>query len=77
MSPNTVRHLLQPGRRPTASKAVGYPTLDKLERVAAKLGCAVWELVHPDLERARALIAIGEAAELSPGCFAPNAQTIA
>jgi|GEM_PF-5664230 len=52
VAPNTVRNLLMPTRRTvTLSKPEGYPTLDKLERIAEKLECEVWELLHPDVKR--------------------------
>ena len=52
VSPNTIRYLLHPSRRPvTASKPDGYPTLDKLEKIAQKLTCEVWELLHPNIEK--------------------------
>src|SRR5262245_33621312 len=52
VAPNTVRNLLDPRKRTvTSTKPEGYPTLDKLEALALRLGCEVWELLHPDLER--------------------------
>jgi hypothetical protein len=52
VAPNTVRNLLNPKKRTvTISKPEGYPTLDKLERIAQKLPCEVWELLHPDIEK--------------------------
>jgi hypothetical protein len=52
VSPNTIRNLLDPSRRTTTSaKPEGYPTLDILEKVALKLSCEVWELLHPDIEK--------------------------
>jgi hypothetical protein len=52
VSPNTVRNLLDPSRRTTTStKLEGFPTMDKLVSICDKLGCAVWELLHPDIER--------------------------
>lgn len=52
VSPNTVRNLLEPAKRTvTADKPSGYPILDTLDVIAQKLGCEVWELLHPDIER--------------------------
>lgn len=52
VAPNTVYNLLDATRRTTtARKPNGYPTLDKLEDIAAVLGCEAWELMHPDLPR--------------------------
>lgn len=52
IAPNTVTNLLHPSRRTvTSTKPQGYPTLDKLERIATVLHCEVWELLHPDIER--------------------------
>jgi hypothetical protein len=49
---NTVRNYLDPTRRTvTSDKPEGFPTLDKLQALASKLNCAVWELLHPDIER--------------------------
>jgi hypothetical protein len=49
---NSVRNYLDPTRRTvTAEKPEGFPTLDKLQALATKLNCAVWELLHPDIER--------------------------
>lgn len=52
IAPNTVRNFLDHKKRTTTlDKPEGYPTLDKLALLAEKLGCAVWELLHPDIER--------------------------
>lgn len=52
VAPNTIRYLLHPSRRPTlASKPEGYPTLDKLEKIAHTLSCEVWELLHPNIQK--------------------------
>lgn len=54
VSPNTVRNFLEPKRRTTTIwKPDGYPTLDKLEAIAKALDCAVWELLHPDIEKVK------------------------
>jgi hypothetical protein len=54
IAPNTVRNLLDPTKRTTtAEKPEGYPTLDKLAALSLKLGCEVWELLHPDIERSK------------------------
>lgn len=50
---NTVRNYLDPQKRTTtAEKPDGFPTLDKLDRIAQVFGVPVWQLLHPDLERA-------------------------
>lgn len=52
ISPNTVRYYMDPRKRPpTTDKAQGFPTLDKLEILAGRLGRDTWELLHPDIER--------------------------
>lgn len=52
IAPNTVRNYLDYKKRTvTSSKPIGFPTLDKLARLSAELGCEVWELLHPDIER--------------------------
>lgn len=52
IAPNTVRNLLDPSKRTvTSEKPDGAPTLDKLEKIAEKLECEVWELLHPDIEK--------------------------
>lgn len=52
ISPNTVRYLLDYKKRTvTRDKPEGYPTLDTLGKLAGPLGCKVWELLHPDIER--------------------------
>lgn len=52
IAPNTVRNLLEPSKRTvTSTKPIGYPTLDKLAKIAAPLGCQVWELLHPDIRQ--------------------------
>lgn len=49
----TVRNFLDPKKRTTtAEKPNGFPTLDKLDRIAQVFGVPVWQLLHPDLERA-------------------------
>lgn len=54
MSPNTVRNYVDPSKRTvTADKPEGYPVLDGLAKLAAKLDCDVWELLHPDIEKER------------------------
>lgn len=64
MSPTTVRKMLEPTKRSyqSAKKGPGPPSTVTLVMLAEKLGCQVWELVHPDLERAHALMRAGEAA---------------
>lgn len=53
VNPGTVRYLIDPAKRvtTTAKKPEGYPLLDILGKLADKLGCEVWELLHPDIER--------------------------
>lgn len=52
LAANSVRNYLQPKRRAVVTKkGVGYPTMDKLAAIAGALGCEVWELMHPDIER--------------------------
>lgn len=52
VAPNTVRNLLDPNKRTTTTeKPDGYPTIDKLERIGRVLGCEVWEILHPNIER--------------------------
>lgn len=52
VAPNTIRNLLDPSKRTTTSaKPDGYPTLDILDKIAQKLPCEVWELLHPDIEK--------------------------
>lgn len=53
VAPNTVRNYLDPKKRAAKgeNKDEGYPTIDKLALLASKLGCEVWELLHPDIER--------------------------
>ena len=52
IAPNTVRNYLDPSRRTTTvNKPEGFPTLDKLQRLASALNCQVWELLHPDIQR--------------------------
>jgi hypothetical protein len=52
ISPNTVRNYLDPKKRTvTTEKPEGFPTIDKLASLSEKLGCQVWELLHPDIER--------------------------
>ena len=52
VAPNTVRNFLDPKKRTvTTTKPDGFPTLDKLEKLAEPLKCEVWELLHPDIER--------------------------
>lgn len=67
VSANTIRNLLDPAKRPTTvlKSGRGSPTLDKIEAIAEALGCGVWELLHPNLQRAWALLSAGEAAEKS------------
>lgn len=49
---NTVRNYLEPTkRRSVTDKGEGFPTVDKLAALASKLGCEVWELLHPDIEQ--------------------------
>lgn len=53
IAPNTVRNYLNHQKRTvTDQKAEGFPTLDRLASLASKLNCEVWELLHPDIERA-------------------------
>lgn len=67
VAPNTVRNLLDPTRRTKlyahTSKREGYPNLDMLERIADKLGCEVWELIHPNIEQAQKAQEIYESLE--------------
>ena len=52
ISPNSIRNLLDPKKRPvTTNKPDGYPTLDLILKIAKPLGCEVWELLHPDIQR--------------------------
>lgn len=52
VSPNTVRNYLDPKKRTvTVDKPDGYPRLDILGTLARYLGCEVWELLHPDIQR--------------------------
>lgn len=52
VAPNTIRNLLDPSKRTTTSaKPEGYPTIDILGKIALKLPCEVWELLHPDIEK--------------------------
>lgn len=52
VAPNTIRNLLDPSKRTTTrDKPEGYPTLDILGKIAHKLSCEVWELLHPDIEK--------------------------
>lgn len=52
VAPNTIRNLLDPSKRTTTrDKPEGYPTLDILGKIALKLPCEVWELLHPDIEK--------------------------
>ena len=54
LSPNTVRNYMDPEKRTvTEGKPLGFPTLDKLAKLAKPLRCEVWELLHPDIERSR------------------------
>lgn len=54
LSPNTVRNYIDPDKRTvTEGKPLGFPTLDKLAKLAKPLNCEVWELLHPDIERSR------------------------
>jgi len=49
---NTVSNYLDPSRRTvTPNKPDGYPQLDKIEKIAMALGCQVYELFHPNIER--------------------------
>ena len=53
IAPNTIRNLLDPTKRTvTAEKPDGFPLLDTLAKIAPHLGCDVWELLHPDIEKA-------------------------
>lgn len=52
VAPNTIRNLLDPSKRTTTrDKPEGFPTLDILGKIASKLPCEVWELLHPDIEK--------------------------
>lgn len=52
VAPNSIRNLLDPKKRTvTTGKPVGYPTLDTLQKIALKLGCEVWQLLHPEIEK--------------------------
>lgn len=52
VAPGTVRNYLDPRKRTTTSdKPEGYPVLDLLGKLAVKLECDVWELLHPDIEQ--------------------------
>jgi hypothetical protein len=64
MSPNTIRKMLTPAKRvyQSRTKGAGLPASMTLVLLSEKLGCDVWELLHPDLERAHALMRAGEAA---------------
>lgn len=50
VAPNTVRNLLDPKKRTvTTEKPDGFPQLDNVAKVAAKIGAEVWEMFHPDI----------------------------
>jgi hypothetical protein len=52
VAPNTVRNYLDYKKRTvTLEKAEGFPTVDRLANLASQLGCEVWELLHPNIER--------------------------
>lgn len=52
LAPNTVRNFLDPVRRTvTSNKPEGYPQLDKVEKIAKALGCQVYELFLPNIEK--------------------------
>lgn len=52
VAPNSIRNLLDNKKRTvTTAKPVGYPTLDLLQKIAVRLGCGVWQLLHPDIEK--------------------------
>ncbi len=52
VAPNSIRNLLDHNKRTvTSGKPVGYPTLDTLQKIALLLGCGVWQLLHPDIEK--------------------------
>ncbi len=52
IAPGTVRNYLDHRKRTvTTEKPEGFPTLDILATLAVHLGCEVWELLHPDIER--------------------------
>lgn len=51
---NTIRNLLDPTKRTlSGQKKDGYPTIETLAAIAPHLGCEVWELLHPNIERSR------------------------
>ena len=53
LAANSIRNLLNPKQRPvTRDKPDGYPTLDTLEAIAKAIPCPVWQLLHPDVEKA-------------------------
>jgi transcriptional regulator with XRE-family HTH domain len=54
---NTIINYRAPKRRTVAegkAEGEGYPTLDKLVKIAAALKCEPWELLHPNLAGIRA-----------------------
>lgn len=48
VAPNSIRHLLEPERRPMASRPDATPRLDVLEKIAAALGVTVQQLLSGD-----------------------------
>lgn len=55
VAPNSVTYILEPAKRPKGRMhSDTLPRLDTLAHVADKLGCEVWELLHPDLPALRA-----------------------
>lgn len=55
VAPNSVTYILEPAKRPKGrTHSDTLPRLDTLAHVAEKLGCEVWELLHPDLPALRA-----------------------
>ena len=53
IAPNSVRNLLDPKKRTvTADKPDGVPQLDTIQKVAEVLAVEVWQLLHPDIEKA-------------------------
>lgn len=53
-SANSIAYVFKPTKRPRGDKhADTLPRLDTLSLVAEKLGCDVWELLHPDIQALR------------------------
>jgi hypothetical protein len=53
LSSNSIRGWLYLADKKKPRHVKSYPRLDLLERVAERLGCDIWELFHPDIDRLR------------------------